>query len=65
MELVLKNVQKKHLPLISELAKTLKIEISEPVEDEKHYLAAMEDGEKTRLLSDREKVDFIKSLKNQ
>lgn len=27
MELILKNVQKKHLALIAELAKTLKIEI--------------------------------------
>jgi hypothetical protein len=30
MELVLKNVQKKHLALIAELAKTLKIEIAAP-----------------------------------
>ena len=29
MELILKNVQKKHLALIEELAKTLKIEIGE------------------------------------
>jgi len=27
MELILKNVQKKHLPLIQELAKMLKVEI--------------------------------------
>lgn len=27
MELILKNVQKKHLPLINELAKMLKVEI--------------------------------------
>jgi len=65
MELVLKNVQKKHLPLISELAKTLKIEISEPVEDEAYYLTAMQEGEKTPLLNQQEKMDFIKSLKNR
>ena len=63
MELVLKHVQKKHLPLISELAKTLKIEISEPVEDDAHYLAAMEEGEKTSLLNEQEKKEFIESLK--
>jgi len=63
MELVLKNVQKKHLPLISELAKTLKIEISEPTEDDAHYLAAMEEGEKTSLLTEKEKIDFLASLK--
>ena len=32
MELILKNVQKKHLMLIVELAKTLKIEIETPSE---------------------------------
>lgn len=32
MELILKNVQKKHLMLIAELAKTLKIEIETPGE---------------------------------
>jgi hypothetical protein len=63
MELTLKNVQKKHLPLIAELAKTLKIEILEPIEDDKYYLAAMEKGEKTRLLNEQEKNDFIQSLK--
>jgi hypothetical protein len=63
MEIVLKNVQKKHLPLISELAKTLKIEISGPAEDDAYYLAAMEEGEKTNLLNEQEKRDFISSLK--
>jgi hypothetical protein len=63
MELVLKNVQEKHLPLISELAKTLKIEILEPKEDDAYYLAAMEDGEKTNLLNEQEKLEFISSLK--
>ena len=51
------------LQLISELAKTLKIEVSEPIEDDAHYLAAMEDGEKTSLLNEQEKLDFIRSLK--
>ncbi len=63
MELVLKNVQKKHLLLISELAKTLKIEISEPIEDDGYYLSAMKMGEKTLVLSEPEKLDFINSLK--
>ncbi len=63
MEIMLKNVQKKHLPLISELAKTLKIDISEPVEDDAYYLAAMDEGEKTDLLNEQEKMDFITSLK--
>ena len=65
MELVLKNVQKKHLPLISELAKTLKIEVSEPIEDEAYYLTAMEDGSKTNLLTEQEKTAFITSLKSK
>jgi hypothetical protein len=65
MELVLKNVQKKHLPLISELAKTLKIEISEPAEDDAYYLAAMHEGEKTNLLNEQEKQEFINSLKTK
>jgi len=30
MELILKNVQKEHLPLINELAKMLKVEIGIP-----------------------------------
>ena len=64
MEIVLKNVQKKHLPLISELAKTLKIKISEAIEDDAHYLAAMEEGEKTALLNEQEKLDFINSLRS-
>ena len=34
MELILKNVQKKHLALIAELAKTLKIDIEEAKADE-------------------------------
>jgi len=63
MELVLKNVQKKHLPLISELAKTLKIEISEPAEDDAYYLAAIQEGEKSTLLNEQEKQEFINSLK--
>jgi hypothetical protein len=65
MEIVLKNVQKKHLPLISELAKTLKIKISEPSEDDDYYLAAMQEGEKTSLLNDEEKREFINSLKTK
>jgi len=65
MEIMLKNVQKKHLPLISELARTLKIELSEPVEDDAYYLTAMEEGEKTSILSVQEESDFINSLKVQ
>ena len=64
MDLVLKNVQKKHLPLISELAKTLNIKISEPIQDDAHYLAAMEEGEKTESLNNREKEVFVRFLKN-
>ncbi|HEY4324362.1 MAG TPA: hypothetical protein VGN20_10255 [Mucilaginibacter sp.] len=63
MDLVLKNVKKKHLPLITELAKTLNIEISEPEEDEAYYLTAMEEGEKTELLNEKEKLAFFDSLK--
>ncbi len=63
MELVLKNVKKKHLMLIAELAKTLNIEVSEPIEDDAYYLAAMEEGEKTGLLNEQQKMDFIASLK--
>ncbi len=63
MEIVLKNVQKKHLPLISELAKTLKIKISDATEDDGYYLAAMKEGENTPLLNDQEKLDFISSLR--
>jgi len=63
MELVLKNVQKKHLPLISELAKTLNIKISDPTEDDAYYLAAMHEGEKSSILNEREKQEFINSLK--
>ncbi len=32
MDIVIKNLQEKHLALISELAKTLDFEITEPVE---------------------------------
>lgn len=51
------------MPLIAELVKTLKIEILEPVEDVKYYLAAMEQGEKSGLLNEQKKNDFIQSLK--
>jgi hypothetical protein len=33
MDILIKNVQEKHLPLINELAKTLEFEISEPSND--------------------------------
>ncbi len=65
MELMLKNVQKKHLALIAELAKTLKIELSEPTEDDSYYLNAMKDGEKSEILGADEKAAFIKSLKSK
>lgn len=65
MEIVLKNVQKKHLQLIAELAKTLKIELSDTAEDDAYYLVAMEEGKKTTLLSEQEKMDFITSLKTK
>jgi hypothetical protein len=63
MELLLNNVKKKYLPLITELAKTLEMEVSEPLEDDAFYLNAMADGEKTPLLNEKEKMDFISSLK--
>ncbi len=65
MELMLKNVQKKHLRLISELAKTLKIEVAGPVEDDAHYLTAMQEGEKSSVLTEQEKQEFISSLKGK
>lgn len=33
MDILIKNVQEKHLPLINELAKTLDFELIEPVEE--------------------------------
>lgn len=65
MQLILDNVQKKHLALISELAKTLNIDIIEELEDDGHYLKAMQEGEKSSLLSENEKAAFLKSLKHE
>jgi hypothetical protein len=48
MELILKNVQKKHLMLIAELAKTLKIEITTPTEVDGYdseFIAKIKQGE--------------------
>lgn len=34
MDIIIKNLQEQHLALITELAKTLRFEISEPAEDQ-------------------------------
>ena len=60
----MKNVQKRHLALIAELAKTLNIELSESTEDDAYYLKAMKDGETSGILSEDEKANFINSLKS-
>lgn len=62
MQIILDKVQKKHLALITELAKTLDITIIEGVEDDEHYLNAMKEGEKSELLDEEEKDAFLKSL---
>ncbi|SEL57551.1 hypothetical protein [Parapedobacter koreensis] len=62
MQIILDKVQKKHLALINELAKTLKIEVIEGVEDDRYYLDAMKEGEKSPLLDKDEKDSFLRSL---
>lgn len=64
MQLILDKVQKKHLALISELAKTLNIDIIEETEDDKYYLEAMKEGRKSILLTEQEKDAFLKSMEN-
>ncbi len=48
MEILLKKVQKKHLPLLKELAKSLHIEIEEEVKSpyNKEFVAKILNGEK-------------------
>lgn len=43
----------------------MKIEISEPAEDDAFYLAAMKEGENSQVLTKQEKEDFIDSLKGR
>lgn len=62
MQIILDKVQKKHLALITELAKTLKIEVIEGVEDDRYYLDAMKEGKKSPLLNKNEKDVFLRSL---
>lgn len=64
MDLKLKNVQKKHLALISELAKTLKIEIEEGSGDDSYdpeFVAKIVKGEQDLREGKGVKVD-IKNL---
>lgn len=37
--------------------------LTEPPEDDAYYLTAMEEGAKTDILSEQDKLDFISSLK--
>ncbi|WP_257668215.1 hypothetical protein [Parapedobacter tibetensis] len=62
MQIILDKVQKKHLALITELARTLKIEVIEGIEDDRYYLDAMKEGEKSPLLTKDEKDAFLRSL---
>jgi len=64
MQLILDKVQKKHLTLIAELAKTLNIDILEEIEDDSYYLQSMEEGKKSPLLTKEEKDAFLKSLEH-
>lgn len=64
MQIILDKVQKKHLALITELAKTLNIDVIEGIEDEQYYLDAMKEGEKSPLLSEKERAAFLKSLEH-
>ncbi|MDR3693498.1 hypothetical protein [Mucilaginibacter sp.] len=43
--------------------RALKIKIPVPPEDDAYYLAAMQKGEKSNILSNKEKQEFIFSLK--
>lgn len=54
MDIIIKNVQEKHLPLINELAKSLDFEISEPVEDYLHVLGIAERESIEKGLADAE-----------
>jgi hypothetical protein len=63
MELLLKNVSEEHLALLSELAKSLHFQVSEPIEDEAHYLKMMEETKFDEILSEKESKSFIDSLR--
>jgi len=65
MELLLKNVSEEHLKLITELAKSLNFEVSEAVEDDTFYLDKMEEGKKSPLLDQKEKVEFLNWLNSK
>lgn len=54
MDILIKNVQEKHLPLINELAKTLDFEVSEPVEDYLYVLSTQEKESIEKGLADAE-----------
>ncbi len=54
MNIMIKNVQEKHLSLINELAKSLNLEISEPVEDCLHVLGTVEQEAIEKGLADAE-----------
>ncbi|RYE36590.1 MAG: hypothetical protein EOP42_02775 [Sphingobacteriaceae bacterium] len=48
MDILIKNVQEKHLPLINELAKTLDFEVSEPVNESGYdpdFIAKIKQGD--------------------
>ena len=53
MDIIIKNVQEKHLPLINELAKSFDFEISEPVEN-LYVLGAAEKESIEKGLADAE-----------
>ncbi|SFS94426.1 hypothetical protein [Sphingobacterium wenxiniae] len=65
MQIILQNVQQKHIKLITELAKNLDIQIIGTGEDDNYYLDAMQEGENSPLLAEEEKVSFLKSLQNE
>ena len=54
MDMIIKNLQEKHLPLINELAKSLDFEISEPIEDYLHVLDLAERESIEKGLTDAE-----------
>ena len=61
MELLLKNVQQKHLALIAELAKTLNIEIQKKSESDKYdpeFVNKILKGDEDRKAGKGTKVDI-------
>lgn len=65
MQIVLENVQEKHLKLIAELAKNLNFRIVGIEEDDNHYLHAINEAENSPLLSEEEKVAFLSVLDDE